>query len=300
MQNGLKIESGEKLGKTIIFAVNHRHAKLIVERFDKLYPQYNGEFCKLIDNTVNYALDLINKFGSRDKMPQIAVSVDMLDTGIDVPDILNLVFFKAVRSKAKFWQMIGRGTRLSEDVFGPGEDKKFFLIFDICDNFGYFNQNPNGTEVKQAKSITQSTFEIKLDILYHFQDIKHQVDEKSKSFYESIKTSLIKEIKRLNKDNLFVRQKTQYVDKYSDESQWQSLTKLDIKEIKDHIGHLILPTGDEETAKRYDYLMLVVELSLLDAQVSKNSQVNKIIQMAKNLETKGTIIPQIVANKDTI
>ena len=144
MENGLKVQSGERIGKTIIFAYNHRHAEMIVERFYVLYPEYAGDFCALIDNYVTYSKDLIDRFEIRDGNPQIAVSVDMLDTGIDVPDVLNLVFFKVVKSKIKFMQMIGRGTRLSENIFGEGKDKEYFYIFDWCRNFEYFDKNPDG------------------------------------------------------------------------------------------------------------------------------------------------------------
>lgn len=126
MQTGLKVNAGDKLGKTIIFANSHREAEVIVERFDALYGNRGRDFCKLIDSRVEDALSLIDRLGERDSMPQIAVSVDMLDTGIDVPDVLNLVFFKKTRSKIKFLQMVGRGTRLSPDIFGPSMDKQGF------------------------------------------------------------------------------------------------------------------------------------------------------------------------------
>jgi Type I site-specific restriction-modification system, R (restriction) subunit and related helicases len=155
MDKGIKVEGGDKLGKTIIFAKNHRHAERIVERFDILYPHYKGEFAKVIDIKVNYAQDLIDKFSDASKMPQIAISVDMLDTGIDIPEIVNLVFFKKVRSKAKFWQMIGRGTRLCKDLFGTDMDKEDFLIFDFCGNFEFFRVNDRGKEVKNAPSLTE-------------------------------------------------------------------------------------------------------------------------------------------------
>ena len=120
MDNGLRVEGGDKLGKTIIFAKSSRHAQAIVERFNKIYPQYGGDFAKVVDYSVNYVDTIIDDFSDKDKLPQIAVSVDMLDTGIDIPEILNLVFFKKVRSKSKFWQMIGRGTRLCPDLLGLG------------------------------------------------------------------------------------------------------------------------------------------------------------------------------------
>jgi len=127
MQRGQKVAGGDVLGKTIIFAKNHRHAIFIQERFDKNYPHYKGNFARVIDNYEPYAQNILDEFSTPQKLPQIAISVDMLDTGIDIPEIVNLVFFKIVRSKTKFFQMIGRGTRLREDLFGPGIDKEFLL-----------------------------------------------------------------------------------------------------------------------------------------------------------------------------
>lgn len=169
MENGLKVQSGERIGKSVIFAYNHRHAELIVNRFNVLYPEYGSGFCVLIDNYVTYAHDLIDRFEERDKDPQIAVSVDMLDTGIDVPDILNLVFFKPVKSKIKYLQMIGRGTRLSENIFGPGKDKEYFYIFDWCGNFDYFDQNLDGHEAPTTPSLTERLFCLRSDIAFHLQ-----------------------------------------------------------------------------------------------------------------------------------
>lgn len=140
MTNGLKVHSGEDVGKTIIFAYNHKHAERIVERFNQLYPERGADYCQLIDNQVKNHSAIIADFKMEAKMPQIAVSVDMLDTGIDVPEILNLVFFKIIKSKIKFEQMIGRGTRLCKDLFGPGEDKQEFYIFDWCGNFDFFSK----------------------------------------------------------------------------------------------------------------------------------------------------------------
>ena len=133
-KNGIRVEGGDKLGKTIIFAKNHVHAVFIEERFNKLYPEYAGKFLRVIDNYESKAQDLLEKFTDpfAEQHPQIAVSVDMLDTGVDAPRVVNLVYFKMVRSHTKFWQMLGRGTRLCPDLFGPGDDKTHFLIFDFC------------------------------------------------------------------------------------------------------------------------------------------------------------------------
>ena len=158
MNEGLKVNGGDLIGKTIIFAFNHVHAELIVKRFEKLYPKLGPEYCKLVDNYVTYAQSIIDSFSVRDKLPQIAVSVDMLDTGIDVPDVLNLVFFKRIYSKIKFVQMIGRGTRKSDNIYGHLKHKNQFYIFDFCDNFSFFEMNPQGRIVNQGYSMTQKSF----------------------------------------------------------------------------------------------------------------------------------------------
>jgi type I restriction enzyme R subunit len=136
----------DRLGKTIIFAKNHEHAVFIQKRFDINYPNLKGHFARVIDFKTEYAQSLIDDFSHAEKMPHIAISVDMLDTGIDIPEIVNLVFFKLVRSKTKFWQMTGRGTRLRPDLFGPGQDKQFFYVFDYCQNLEFFSQNPEITQ----------------------------------------------------------------------------------------------------------------------------------------------------------
>src|ERR1700694_2614761 len=106
------------------------------------YPHLKGAVARVITFKTEYAQSLIDAFSATGKLPQIAISVDRLDTGIDIPDVVNLVFFKLVRSKTKFWQMVGRGTRLRKDLFGPGQDKEFFYIFDFCQNLEFFQQNP--------------------------------------------------------------------------------------------------------------------------------------------------------------
>ena len=158
MTEGLKVADGDRLGKTIIFAKNHDHAAFIVERFDANYPHLKGSFARVIDFKTEYAQSLIDDFSRPEKAPHIAVSVDMLDTGIDVPEVVNLVFFKIVRSKTKFWQMLGRGTRLCPDLFGPGRHKEYYLVFDLCQNFEFFNQNPELADGAAGDSLTKRLF----------------------------------------------------------------------------------------------------------------------------------------------
>src|SRR5205823_4727439 len=153
------------LGKTIIFAKNHDHAVFIVERFNANYPHYRGQFARVIDFQTEYVQSLIDDFTQPNKAPHIAVSVDMLDTGIDVPEIVNLVFFKLVRSRTKFWQMVGRGTRLRPELFGPGQPKEFFYLFDYCQNLEYFSQNPETTDGALGESLGKRLFKARLEMI---------------------------------------------------------------------------------------------------------------------------------------
>jgi len=298
MTNGLTVQSGERIGKTIIFAYNHAHAEKIADRFKTLYPQYGAGYCVLIDNYVTYAHDLIEKLEVRDKDPQIAVSVDMLDTGIDVPDIVNLVFFKIVRSKIKFLQMIGRGTRLSEGIFGEDQDKEEFLIFDYCENFDYFDKNPNGAEATPTQSLTEKIFNIKADLVFELQALKFQEDDFTREYHLQTKNELRQQIAELNTHRIDVRKNLQYVDKYKLESVWQYVSLLDVLEIKNHLTPLLTPTQEDENAKKFDLLILIIELSLLLATDSTKTQ-QKIVTIARVLQDK-TTIPQVKEKIETI
>ncbi len=166
VRNGIKVESGDRLGKTIIFAKNQAHAVFIEARFNAAYPHLAGHFARVITfKTGAYAQTLIDDFSKKSTAPHIAISVDMLDTGIDVPEVVNLVFFKQVRSKTKFWQMMGRGTRLCPDLFGPGQDKEYFRVFDYCQNLEFFGANPELKEAGSPKSLSERLFVARLDLV---------------------------------------------------------------------------------------------------------------------------------------
>jgi type I restriction enzyme R subunit len=155
MENGLKVEGGDRLGKTIIFAKNQAHAQFIEKRFNSVYPYFKGHFARVITyESGAYAQALIDDFSKKNAAPHIAISVEMLDTGIEVPEVVNLVFFKPLRSKTKFWQMMGRGTRLCPDLFGPGQDKEFFRVFDYCQNLEFFGANPELKEASAARTLS--------------------------------------------------------------------------------------------------------------------------------------------------
>ncbi len=169
MTNGIKDATGSHVGKSIIFARNHNHAIILQKQFFKLFPQYGGNFCKVIDNHEPRAEDLIDEFKKRDSGLNIVISIDMMDTGIDVPEVVNLVFAKPVYSYVKFWQMIGRGTRLCPGLFGTDEngkpkDKTHFQIFDHWGNFEYFDELAEEAEPKPTKSLLQRLFEARLEL----------------------------------------------------------------------------------------------------------------------------------------
>ena len=297
MNNGLKVEGGDKLGKTIIFAVNQRHANFIVDRFNKLYPEYKGKFAQAVCHDIKFVDDVIDNFKDKVLYPQIAVSVDMLDTGIDVPEILNLVFFKKIRSKAKFWQMIGRGTRLCKDLFGPGIDKERFMIFDCYKNFEFFEVNVDGKEIKTIKSISESIFGAKVDIIKSLQHLNYQ--EKSLIEYRNnLIDDIITSILDINNNRFDVRMKGAIIDKYKKLDNYKALNEKDVQELKNIIAPLITYTEEEELSKRFDYQMYVIENAYLGKKSFLRAK-NRVIETAEKLSEKGTI-EKISKKKETI
>lgn len=298
MEKGLKVKGGDELGKTIIFARNHRHAQKIVDTFNELYPEYKGEFAKLVDNQVKYNETIIDKFSSKEEWPQIAVSVDMLDTGVDVPEILNLVFFKPVKSKIKFWQMIGRGTRLCKDLFGVGLDKKEFYIFDYCKNFEFFSENPKGIETNSGISLTERIYGYKLDLIVELQNIKYQSDEKYCEYRNALIDDFIQEISKLNTESFMVRNKAHYVEQYSKRESWTYISTVDLMDIKDNLIPLFSSMEDNEEAKRFDNLLYQLQVKRI-RQEKTNRCESAIIDTVTELEKLGTI-PQIREKQELI
>ena len=291
MNKGLKIAGGDKLGKTIIFAANHKHAMYIEERFNKLYPQFNGQFAQIIDNQTNYVQDRIADFKMANKYPQIAISVDMLDTGIDVPEIVNLVFFKRVRSKTKFWQMIGRGTRLCKDLFGEGMDKQCFYIFDYLGNFEFFRQNPQGIEVSEAQSITEAIFSKKIRLIYHMQDATF-IDASYQSWRSALIDASVAQIGALNAELVSVRLQLQYVEKYKEKTAFVCLAELDKHNLVQHLAPIVYLDDVDEVAKGFDNLMYGMMLAQLEGLPQFQKAKRQLIQIGVNLAKRMTI-PQV-------
>ena len=259
MTEGIRINYGETLGKTIIFAKNHDHAEKILEVFGKEYPNLPG-YAKVIDNYMTYAQSAIDEFSEPNKLPQIAISVDMLDTGIDVPEVLNLVFFKKVMSKAKFWQMIGRGTRLCPSLL-DGEDKQKFYIFDFCGNFEFFRMN-KGKATANMMALQGAIFNLEFQITYELQDMEYQT-ERLIAYRNALIRHMSEKVQELNRGNFAVRQHLKYVDLYSNQSNYQTLSYEDTLLVKEELAPLILPDDDEASAIRFDALMYGIELAYL-------------------------------------
>lgn len=297
MEKGLKVKSGEEIGKTIIFAMNHPHAELIVERFRTLYPEKEPDYCQLIDNYVNKAHSLILDFEQMDKYPQIAVSVDMLDTGVDVPSVLNLVFFKCVRSKIKFMQMIGRGTRLCPKVFGDA-DKKEFYIFDWCGNFEYFSVHSDGANPVAVKSLTERLYALRLDIAAALQSAEHQEKEDDRRLHDELKEILHAQVSQLSRARIDVRAHLQTIEPYREREAWVCLSDLDVAELKG-IAHLLPRPKENEAAKKFDVLMLCLQLEQVDSTVKADNSRASVIKIAQLLEKKSTI-PAVRERMETI
>ena len=286
MLNGIKVEGGDRLGKTIIFAKNHDHAEYIKDRFDANYPKLKGHFARVIDTYNTYAQSLINDFSVKEKEPTIAISVDMLDTGIDVPEVVNLVFFKIVRSKTKFHQMIGRGTRLCPDLFAPEVDKENFYIFDFCQNFEYFDENPDGVEGKLQVSLSQKIFIKRLELA---QSLKNN-DDSLKLLSDKLKDILHSEVKHMNTDNFIVRPHRREVEKFSDRSVWNDLTPEEILQVRQKLSGLPTESSrEDELAKRFDLIILNMQLSVMENYKGFERYQNKVMEIASQLEIKKSI-----------
>ena len=290
MAEGIHVEGGDRIGKSIVFAQNKKHAQLIVDRFNKLYPQYNGTLAARITCEDKYAQSLIDKFKQADKPPYVAVSVDMLDTGIDVPECVNLVFFKKVCSKTKFWQMIGRGTRLCKNlncVKGSEEyqGKQEFLIFDYCGNFEFFGQQTNNIEKGSvAKSLSESIFCQKVSLIYALQ----KAGEADKKLRQALITECAGQVKALNPELTAVKLQLRWVEKYKQAEAFQTLNQGDKHELTDCIAPLVFSSDDDEAAKRFDKFIYTMMLTQLNG--SKQSRfTDELINTAAQLRQRSNI-----------
>ena len=299
MERGIRVEGGDRLGKTIIFAQNKRHAEFVLERFNKLYPQYCGVFAQRVICDDTYAQTIIDDFKVPDKMPTIAVSVDMMDTGIDVPQCVNLVFFKKVRSKAKFWQMIGRGTRLckgltcTDQIDGEYTDKKRFLIFDYCGNFEYFRAHKEGYETKEAKSLTENIFGKQVKLAVMLQESTYAEDEYQEWRSELVGTCYA-QVLELNTELIAVKLRMQSVEKFKRPGSFDFISEGDKGELLQQIASIVRLDDTDEYAKRFDNFMYGLMISAMAQMPSFQYAQRQLRDIGTLLERKISI-PQVKA-----
>ena len=305
MTRGLTVAGGDRLGKTIVFAKNQAHAEFIADRFNANYPHYNGHFARAVTYRTEYAQNLIDDFSNKEKAPHIAISVDMLDTGIDIPEIVNLVFFKLVRSKTKFWQMLGRGTRLCPDLFEPGQDKECFQIFDYCGNLEFFSQNPEMTEGSVGESLGKRLFVTRLELVESLDERLGQTsgpaaaataiasfgDPTSEAGLRgALAESLHREVAAMNLDNFLVRPHRRLVEQYAKAEAWHPLSRASIGELAQGVAGLPAELDAEsEEAKRFDLLILNLQLGLLRSAPGFERLRDQVKAIAALLEEKSAI-----------
>ena len=315
MTRGMTVAGGDRLGKTIVFAKNQAHANFIAERFDANYPHFRGAFARVITFETEYAQSLIDSFSNKNKAPHIALSVDMLDTGIDIPEIVNLVFFKLVRSKTKFWQMVGRGTRLCPDLFAPGKHKEFFYLFDYCQNLEYFSQNPETTDGALGESLAKRLFTTRLEMVLALdqrlqmgpksletgeRSLRHGVPMSEFEVRHGISESLQCEVAAMNVQNFVVRPKRRLVEKYATPDPWTRLSGDAASELAHEVAGL--PTeldAEAEEAKRFDLLVLNLQLALLRSEPAFERLRDQVKAIAALLEEKAAI-PMVRAQMELI
>jgi type I restriction enzyme, R subunit len=288
MTKGIKVAGGDRLGKTIIFAQNKKHAQYIIERFDKLYPHYNGSFARRVVCDDSYAQSLIDDFKIAEKEPHIAVSVDMLDTGIDVPEIVNLVLFKRIRSKIKFWQMLGRGTRLCENLFGEGQNKTHFIIFDYLGNFDFFRVNKDGILGNEAQSLSEAIFAKRVRLVHLLQQAAF-VEEPYQTLRTGLIETVLQQINALNTELVSVKLRLQYVEQYKSAYAFVCLSEGDKSNLIKFLASIVYMDDTDEEAKRFDNLMYGLMIAHIEGLPQFKKGKKQLVNLCQALSERITI-----------
>lgn len=256
MENGIREATGQHPGKTIIFARNHRHALMLQELFNEMYPQYAGRFCQVIDNYDVRAEQLIDDFKGlgNNKDLTVAISVDMLDTGIDILEIVNLVFAKPVRSKVKFQQMIGRGTRLCANLFGPGQDKTVFRIFDHWGNFEFFDQDAEEAAPGPVRSLMQNVFDSRLVLA------EADLENGQLEAFNTVIKLVQEDINRLDEKTVAVRDRWREKRALSKDDVLREFSPTTVAALREVIGPLMQWANIREYTEAYAFDLLMTRL----------------------------------------
>jgi len=296
MENCIRDASGTKPGKSIIFAISHKHALRLEKIFNELYPEFKGKLARVIDSHDPRASTdggLLDQFKDPNNELMVAISVDMLDTGVDVPECVNLVFAKPVFSRAKFWQMIGRGTRLCENLFGPGKDKEEFLIIDYWNNFAYFKMAPDGKEPAKTESVPERLFRARLE----------KAEAAIATGNGEILAKTIKEIRQdidaLPDDTVNVKEKASHVAEVREEAAWYGIDNNFIAKLRAQI----LPLMRTRSAEDFDALKLDTDITVIQTALLNDDNENLEIGREKILKKVGELpltLNQVRAKEDLI
>lgn len=304
MQNGVKTQGGDRLGRTIIFTPNKKCAAFVVKRFDALYPQYRGEFARRIVCGEANVDQLLKRFKSENDPPFIATTVDMLETGVDVPDCVNLVFFKRIRSKTKFWQALGRGTRRSDKLDcvdgcdGAYSGKRRFYVFDYMQNFEFFRQNKDGVKSNVVKSLTEKIFERRARLIFALQRPELASVAEIAAWRSELIAETVAQVAALNRKQIAVAQRWEYVEKFGDAKSFEALSENDRDALSREVAPLVFSTDIDERAKRFDALLYAAVLATLEGK-SVAKQRRATTDICEALEGK-TTIRQVEAKLETI
>ncbi|MEI6359060.1 MAG: DEAD/DEAH box helicase family protein [Synechococcus sp. ELA619] len=312
MTRGCQEAGGDRLGKSVIFARNHKHAEFIRERFDHHYPHLAGKAARVIDNQVKYAQSLIDEFADPASDLRIAISVDMLDTGIDIPEIVNLVFFKPVRSRTKFWQMVGRGTRLCPDLFGPGHHKECFWIFDLCQNLEFFLGQGGAESSAAPETLSTRLFRSRLALI-------DTIDQKelppaaalavpqpdSLGAHRRELAELLRcHVAACPADNFLVRPHLQLVERFTHQEAWASLSPDDHQALATTLAPLPSAYAEQQgdtdaVARRFDLLLYTLQLTLLRGEPRFTRLQQQLRELTAQLEARANI-PQVAKELELI
>ncbi len=311
LENGIKKRGGDELGKTIIFAKNQKHAQFLKETFLELdKEQFGNDYVKVITHSEPKAQEFLRRFcdDEKEQLPQIAISVDMMDTGIDAPSCVNLVFYKPVKSYAKFWQMVGRGSRLRPDLFGIGAHKTHFLIFDLCQNFEFFEENQEGIQTSPQQSLTEQLFGVRLRLAEYLKSDQFKGKEDLQDFKKELVDGLHQDISSLNLERFDVKMNLETVHEFGNDNReiWNHLSKRDVKRIEDELAPLVKPKkGDTDLARYYDKLLFTLITKRLETPNSEEYMGSFVIPISKVSTTskkllKKTTIPVVKSKEDLI
>jgi len=255
IEDGYKDPQTNLPAKTIIFAINKSHAYRLVKLFDELYPDYNSKVAKVIVSDLNNTDELMKEFIDKGEDNgsefNIAISVGMLDTGVDIPKLMNLVFAKPIYSKSKFWQMIGRGTRLYDNHY----KKEKFVIFDFWGNFNYFNEKPTGEMPTEQKSLHRMIFEQNLALL-------KSLDSDN---LKTLKTEIQNQIEQIPKNDYYIKFHREILNPFIDDFEGNLANLSTISKLFDRI-----------TVKNYSELRFRLQC--------KKLQTYKVIQEDEKLQ----------------